>query len=182
MDILLSLTGLALCLIPCLLIAIMIRASSSGPVLFWSDRVGRGNVLFRMPKFRTMAPDAPLIATPFLKDPERHVTPLGRILRRTSLDELPQLWSVLTGDMSIVGPRPALFNENRLIALRTQAGIHQLLPGLTGLAQVSGRDRLSLEEKVFFDRHYLQTRSLRADAWIMWRTLSVVLGGHDISH
>lgn len=182
MDILLALIGLTLCLLPCLLIAVMIKASSRGPVLFWSDRVGRGNALFRMPKFRTMVRDAPLIATPFLQDPDRHVTPLGRILRRTSLDELPQFWAVLKGDMSIVGPRPALFNETRLIALRTRAGIHQLPPGLTGLAQVSGRDLLSMQEKVFFDRRYLRDRSLRMDVWILWRTVSVVLARRDISH
>ena len=182
MDIIFGLTGLALGLAPCLLIALMIKLGSKGPVLFWSDRVGHGNALFRMPKFRTMSPDAPLIATPFLKDPERHVTRLGRILRRTSLDELPQFWSVLRGDMSIIGPRPALFNEARLIAMRTEAGIHQLTPGLTGLAQVSGRDRLSLKEKVAVERKYLQTRALGTDLWILWRTVVVVLARRDISH
>lgn len=181
-DIALSLTGLVICLLPGLLIAVLIKASSRGPVLFWSDRVGRDNTLFRMPKFRTMVADAPLIASPAFAEAARHVTPLGRILRRTSLDELPQLWSILRGDMSIVGPRPALFSETRLIALRTQAGVHRLTPGLTGLAQVSGRNLLSEQDKVFWDTAYLRGWSLRLDTAIIGRTVAVVLTGYGVSH
>ena len=151
-------------------LAIVVRVSSAGPALHWSRRVGRGNGIFAMPKFRTMRTGAPDVATHLLANPDQWVTPIGRFLRRTSLDELPQLWSILKGDMSLVGPRPALFNQDDLVALRTQAGVEALRPGLTGWAQVNGRDDLPIPEKVRLDREYLERRSMAFDLRILAAT------------
>lgn len=156
--------------------------TSPGPALYWSARVGRQNRIFRMPKFRTMLIDTPSVATHLLADPERWLTPLGSFLRKTSLDELPQLWSILKGDMSFVGPRPALFNQDDLVALRTERGIHHLTPGLTGWAQVNGRDELTIAEKVEFDAEYLARQSLLFDLKILWLTFVRVISRDDVSH
>ncbi|WP_374569636.1 sugar transferase [Phenylobacterium sp.] len=181
-DILIATAALA-CLWPLLLaIGLMVRADSPGPALHWSRRVGRDNVIFRMPKFRTMRIDTPDVATHLLEDPDRWISPLGRILRRTSLDELPQLWSVLVGDMSLVGPRPALFNQDDLVALRTEAGVHRLRPGVTGWAQINGRDELPIPEKVRLDAAYLQRRSMAFDLFIILRTFSSAAKGAGVSH
>ena len=167
---------------PTFLIALLVRLTSAGPALYWSDRVGRNNTTFRMPKFRSMYAGTPAVATHLLQDPDSHVTPIGRFLRRTSLDELPQLWSIIKGDMSFVGPRPALFNQVDLIALRTQYGVHELVPGLTGWAQVTGRDELPIPEKVKRDAEYLRRRSFWFDLQILWLTAIKVLRGDDVSH
>lgn len=153
--------------LPMLLISIAVKVTSKGPVLYWSDRVGRNNALFRMPKFRTMRINTPEVATHLLDDPDCWLTPIGNLLRRTSLDELPQLWSVLTGAMTIVGPRPALFNQDDLVALRTVAGVHELPVGVTGWAQVNGRDESSIPDKVSFDAYYLKHRSILFDLKII---------------
>ena len=163
-------------------IGVLVRVTSPGPMLYWSDRVGQGNRLFSMPKFRSMQVDTPAVATHLLKQPTRYLTPIGSYLRRSSLDELPQLWCVLVGDMSFVGPRPALFNQDDLIALRTHYGVHELLPGLTGWAQVNGRDELPIPEKVRLDVEYLQKISLKFDVIILWRTLKSVAHGKGIAH
>lgn len=168
--------------VPILIVAILVRLTSKGPALYWSDRVGRGNALFRMPKFRSMRVGTPAVATHLLQDPDAHLTPIGSFLRKSSLDELPQLWSILRGDMSFVGPRPALFNQDDLIALRTQCGVHELVPGLTGWAQVNGRDELPIPEKVKLDVEYLQRRSLSFDLWILWLTFVKVLHREGVSH
>lgn len=164
------------------IIALLIKVTSPGPVLYWSDRVGRGNQLFRMPKFRTMRVDTPVVATHLLTDPARHLTPVGGVLRRTSMDELPQVWSILTGRMSFVGPRPALFNQDDLIALRTATGVHELTPGLTGWAQVRGRDDLPIPRKVELDVEYLHRRSIRFDLRILWQTAATVRRGDGVAH
>ncbi len=170
-------------LFPLLLsLALAVSASSTGPILYWSDRVGRNNRIFKMPKFRSMRSDTPAVATHLLGDPKIWLTPIGLFLRKSSLDELPQLWSILKGDMSFVGPRPALFNQDDLITLRTRAGIHEILPGLTGLAQVNGRDDLSIPEKVKLDADYLRSRSFATDLKILWLTLLKTLRGDGISH
>lgn len=179
-DILAAASLLVLCTVPMLLIALAVKLTSRGPVLHVSQRVGRGNVLFPMPKFRTMRIDTPQLATHLLADPQRWITPLGLWLRKTSLDELPQLWCVLAGQMSFVGPRPALFNQDDLVAMRTSRGIHQLPPGLTGWAQINGRDSISIAEKVALDEFYLQHRSLRFDLAIIWRTFAKVVRGEDV--
>lgn len=163
-------------------IAIAVKATSPGPVLYWSDRVGRQNELFRMPKFRTMRVDTPAIATHLMTDPERYLTPIGKALRRTSLDEVPQLWSILTGHMSFVGPRPALYNQDDLIAMRTARGVDTLTPGLTGWAQIRGRDDLSIARKVDLDAEYLRLRCLRFDMQILWRTFAAVGRGDGVNH
>jgi O-antigen biosynthesis protein WbqP len=182
LDFLLALlTGLPL-LPASLVIALAVRCTSSGPALYWSDRVGRNNRIFRMPKFRSMRTDTPAVATHMLANPADCITPLGRILRSTSLDELPQLWSILCGDMSFVGPRPALFNQDDLIARRTKLGVHQLTPGLTGWAQVNGRDELSIPAKVALDAEYLRRRSMALDGWIMLLTVVKVLRRESIRH
>jgi O-antigen biosynthesis protein WbqP len=174
---------LVLFLLPALAaIALLIRVTSKGPALFWSDRVGRSNKIFRMPKFRSMRICTPQVATHLLCDPSAYVTPLGRFLRRTSLDELPQLWSILVGDLSVVGPRPALFNQDDLIALRTERGIQKLVPGLTGWAQVNGRDELPIPVKVQFDYEYLQRRSFLFDLQIIVMTADKVLRGEGVRH
>lgn len=168
--------------IPMALIAILIRLTSEGPALYWSDRVGRRNAVFSMPKFRTMRLGTPPVATHLMKDAASYLTPIGPFLRKTSLDELPQLWSILKGDMSFVGPRPALFNQDDLIALRTQCGVHELVPGLTGLAQIRGRDELPIPEKVKLDAEYLRRRSTLLDAQILWVTLIRVAKRDGVSH
>ena len=164
------------------LIVLLVWITSPGPVLYWSDRVGRGNKLFRMPKFRTMRLGAPVVATHLLENPEEWVTPLGSFLRKTSLDELPQLWCVLTGSMSLVGPRPALFNQQDLVDLRTRRGVHRLTPGLTGWAQVNGRDGNPLERKVALDVVYLRNHGACFDLLIVVRTLAGLFRPGGISH
>jgi O-antigen biosynthesis protein WbqP len=181
-DIALVLVTITMLALPMLLIAALVRLTSTGPVLYWSERVGLQNHIFRMPKFRTMQVDAPVVATHLLKGPERYLTPLGSLLRKSSLDELPQLWSVLKGDMSFVGPRPALFNQYDLIALRTEKGVHELVPGLTGWAQVNGRDELPILQKVALDAEYLQRQSLQFDLKILWMTALKVLARDGVSH
>lgn len=165
-----------------LVIAALVRLTSSGPVIYWSSRVGRHNRPFLMPKFRSMRIDTPAVATHLLKTPDAWLTPIGSFLRKTSLDELPQLWSILKGDMTFVGPRPALFNQDDLIASRTDAGVHKLVPGLTGWAQINGRDELSIPEKVKLDADYLKRRSFSFDLWILWLTLLKVLRRDGVSH
>ena len=157
-------------LLPILLIALIVKLTSSGPVIYWSDRVGRGNKIFKMPKYRTMSIHTPAVATHLLKNASQHLTPIGSFLRKSSLDELPQLWSIMMGDMSFVGPRPALYNQEDLIALRTQYGVDQLLPGLTGWAQINGRDELPIPKKVSLDVYYLQHRSFVFDLKVMFLT------------
>lgn len=181
-DIAASAVGLVV-LSPLLLaLAIAVRLDSPGPALHWSNRIGRGNALFPMPKFRTMRTGAPNVATHLLQDPDAWVTPVGRFLRRTSLDELPQLWSVLKGDMSLVGPRPALFNQDDLVALRTEAGVHTLRPGVTGWAQVNGRDELPIPKKVELDAEYLARRSLALDVKILVLTGLTAFSGRGVRH
>lgn len=182
LDIVCAVFALFVFCIPLVLVSISVTATSSGPALYWSDRIGRHNRIFRMPKFRTMRTDAPEVASHLLNDPAAWLTPIGSFLRRTSLDELPQLWSIIKGDMSIVGPRPALFNQYDLIELRTQHGVHELTPGLTGWAQINGRDHLGIPEKVRMDAEYLARQSLRFDLYIIWRTVLIVLRRAGISH
>jgi O-antigen biosynthesis protein WbqP len=181
-DITFGLAILAIFLLVLLFVALLVRATSPGPVLYWSDRVGRHNRIFKMPKFRSMRIDTPAVATHLLQNPGQWLTPIGSFLRKTSLDELPQLWSILKGDMSFVGPRPALFNQDDLIALRTNAGVHELMPGLTGWAQVNGRDELPIPDKVKLDAEYLQRRSFGFDLWILWLTLLKVLRRDGVSY
>jgi len=169
-------------LLPIVLVALLVKLTSKGSALYWSDRVGRHNNIFRMPKFRTMRVGTPAVATHLLADPAAHLTPIGGFLRKSSLDELPQLWSILKGDMSFVGPRPAIFNQEDLIALRTKYGVDELVPGLTGWAQINGRDELPIPEKVMLDVAYLQRRSLWFDGLILWRTLIKVLARDGVSH
>jgi O-antigen biosynthesis protein WbqP len=168
--------------IPVLIIIASICTTSTGPILYWSDRIGRHNRIFSMPKFRTMRIDTPAVATHLLSNPEQWLTPIGSFLRKTSLDELPQLWSILKGDMSFVGPRPALFNQDDLIALRTAHGVHALVPGLTGWAQVNGRDELPIEQKVQFDVEYLVRQSFGFDLYILWLTALKVITKDGVSH
>lgn len=163
-------------------LGICVRATSPGPAIYWSDRVGKNNRIFKMPKFRTMRVDTPAVATHLLANPEKALTPIGSFLRRSSLDELPQLWSILRGDMRFVGPRPALFNQYDLIALRTQHGVDALVPGLTGWAQVNGRDELSIPEKVHFDVQYLQNHSFWMDMKILYLTIVKVIRRAEVSH
>jgi len=164
------------------LVGLAVKLTSKGPILYWSDRVGRENNIFKMPKFRSMKSDAPIVATHMLQNPGNWLTPIGGFIRRSSLDELPQLWSILKGDMSFVGPRPALFNQADLIALRTQMCVSDLRPGVTGWAQINGRDELSISQKVQFDFEYLQRRSFIFDLKIMWLTLSKVISSKGVSH
>jgi len=181
-DFLISGAALLVLGAPLLLLAGLVRATSRGPAIHWSKRVGRGNALFLMPKFRTMRIDAPQVPTHLMTEPERWLTPIGGLLRRTSLDELPQLISVLKGDMSLVGPRPALFNQDDLVALRTAAGVDALRPGLTGWAQVNGRDELPIPDKVKLDAEYLARRSFGFDLKVLGMTLAHVLGSKGVSH
>ena len=181
-DFVVGLFFLGLLAIPNLLIAVMIRVTSEGPVLYWSDRIGQRNVIFRMPKFRTMRLDTPAVATHLMNDPDAFLSPIGGFLRRTSLDELPQLISILKGDMSFVGPRPALFNQDDLIALRTEKDVNQLVPGLTGWAQVNGRDELPISEKVSLDVEYMELQSFWFDLKILWMTFLKVVRRVGVAH
>lgn len=167
---------------PILILAVAVKVTSTGSILFWSDRVGRRNKIFRMPKFRTMNINTPVVATHLLKDARSQFTPIGGFLRRSSLDELPQLWSILAGDMSFVGPRPALFNQSDLIACRVEYGVDDLVPGLTGWAQVNGRDQLSISEKVDLDVEYLNCRTFAFDIKIIWITFVKVVRSDGVSH
>ncbi len=179
--ILAGLAGLVL-FIPVVGVALLVRLTSAGPVLYWSDRVGRNNRIFSMPKFRSMRVGTPAVATHLLADPQSHLTPIGSFLRRSSLDELPQLWSIIKGDMSFVGPRPALFNQHDLIELRTRSGVHELVPGLTGWAQINGRDELPIPQKVALDIEYLQNKTLWLDIKIIFLTGLKVLKRDNVTH
>ena len=168
--------------LPMLITAIVVRLTSTGPVLYWSDRIGQRNVIFRMPKFRTMRVDTPAVATHLMGNPDVHLSPIGGFLRHTSLDELPQLWSILRRDMSFVGPRPTLFNQDDLIALRTKKGVDRLIPGLTGWAQVNGRDELPIPEKVELDVEYMERKSFWFDLYIIWLTVIKIVRQDGITH
>ena len=181
-DIVVATILLILSLIPLFLVAFWVRVTSKGSILYWSDRVGAGNVIFKMPKFRTMQLETPTVATHLMRDSDVYLSSIGGFLRRTSLDELPQLWSILRGDMSFVGPRPALFNQDDLIALRTKNGVEQLIPGLTGWAQVNGRDELPIPEKVGLDVEYLERQSFLFDLKILWMTFFKVVKRDGVSH
>jgi len=181
-DLVVGLITLLFALIPMLLIALSIRTTSKGAVLYWSDRIGQVNKIFRMPKFRTMQVETPVVATHLMANPDKYLSSFGGFLRRSSLDELPQLFSILKGDMSFVGPRPALFNQDDLIALRTEKGVEKLVPGLTGWAQVNGRDELPIPEKVALDMEYMERQSFWFDLRILWLTFLKVLGQDGITH
>lgn len=182
LDIIVALTGLAVGWPVLLVLGLAVRLASPGPAIHWSKRVGRGNRLFAMPKFRSMRVDTPDVATHLLENPQQWVTPMGGFLRRTSLDELPQLWSVLIGDMSLVGPRPALFNQHDLVALRTAAGVDRLRPGVTGWAQINGRDDLPIPAKVRLDAEYLERMSFGFDLRIIFTTLRAITSARGVSH
>ena len=181
-DLVVALVAAVFLALPIVMTALAVRLTSPGPALYWSDRVGRHNRIFKMPKFRSMRIGTPAVATHLLQKPEQWLTPIGSFLRKSSLDELPQLWSILKGDMSFVGPRPALFNQDDLVALRTQKGVHELVPGLTGWAQVNGRDELPVPQKVQLDVEYLERRSLLFDMKILWMTALKVLASDGVSH
>lgn len=181
-DVLVSVLASLVFVIPMMIIAIAVRKTSPGPALYWSKRVGKANDIFLMPKFRTMRIDTPVVATHLLTDPSRHLTPIGAFLRKSSLDELPQLWCILKGDMSLVGPRPALFNQDDLIKARTEAGVHLLIPGLTGWAQVNGRDELEIPLKVAYDAEYVRRQSLMFDLHILVLTVLKVVRAKGVSH
>ena len=181
-DLAMALVAAVFLALPILLVALAVRYSSPGPALYWSDRVGRNNQIFKMPKFRSMRIDTPAVATHLLDNPSQWLSPIGSFLRKSSLDELPQLWSILKGDMSFVGPRPALFNQHDLIALRTEKGIHELVPGLTGWAQVNGRDEIPIPQKVELDAQYLKRKSFLFDLQILWMTVLKVTAGKGVSH
>ena len=181
-DIGLALLMCIFLLMPILMMALVVRLTSPGPTLYWSGRVGRHNRIFKMPKFRSMRIDTPAVATHLLQNPDQWLTPIGSFLRKSSLDELPQLWSILKGDMSFVGPRPALFNQDDLIALRTEKGVNELVPGLTGWAQVNGRDELPIPQKVQLDAEYLQRQSFLFDLKIIWMTALKVVARDGVSH
>jgi O-antigen biosynthesis protein WbqP len=181
-DLAMALVAAVFLALPILLVALAVRYSSPGPALYWSDRVGRNNQIFKMPKFRSMRIDTPAVATHLLDNPSQWLSPIGSFLRKSSLDELPQLWSILKGDMSFVGPRPALFNQHDLIALRTEKGIHELVPGLTGWAQVNGRDEIPIPQKVELDAQYLKRKSFLFDLKILWMTVLKVTAGKGVSH
>ena len=181
-DLLLAMAATFILAIPVVLVAAAVRLTSAGPALYWSDRVGRHNKIFKMPKFRSMRTGTPAVATHLLADPGAYLTPIGSFLRKSSLDELPQLWSILVGDMSFVGPRPALFNQQDLIELRTQQGVHELVPGLTGWAQVNGRNEIPIPDKVKLDAAYLRDQSIALDIRILWMTLIKVVSRADVSH
>lgn len=181
-DFLISAILIILLAIPMVLVAIAVRLTSKGPILYWSNRIGKCNVTFKMPKFRTMRVDTPAMATHLMTDPEQFLSPIGKLLRKYSIDEFPQLFSILKGDMSFVGPRPALFNQDDLIALRSEKEVDQLLPGLTGWAQVNGRDDLSIPEKVRLDVEYMHKKSFWFDLKVLWMTFLKVMNSQDISH
>lgn len=181
-DVCLALFALLFLALPFLLVAVVVRLTSTGPILYWSDRVGRYNKIFKMPKFRTMRVDTPAVATHLLSDPGQFLTPVGSFLRKSSLDELPQLWSIIKGDMSFVGPRPALFNQDDLIALRTRYGVDKLLPGLTGWAQINGRDELPIPDKVKLDVDYVHRQSFWLDLKIIFLTFLKVVCRDGVTH
>ena len=181
-DLAMALVAALFLVLPIAAVALAVRQTSPGPALYWSDRVGRANRIFKMPKFRSMRIDTPAVATHLLDNPRQWLSPVGSFLRKSSLDELPQLWSILKGDMSFVGPRPALFNQHDLIALRTEKGIHELVPGLTGWAQVNGRDELPIPQKVALDAQYLERKSFLFDLKILWMTVLKVSAGKGVSH
>jgi O-antigen biosynthesis protein WbqP len=181
-DVVGALFATILLLVPCIVVYLLVISTSSGPAIYWSDRVGRNNRIFRMPKFRTMQVNTPAVATHLLTDAKSHLTPIGGFLRKSSLDELPQLWCILKGDMSFVGPRPALYNQDDLIEMRTLKGVSELTPGLTGWAQINGRDELPLDVKVQFDVEYLRRRSFFFDLYIIWETARKVLSRSGVSH
>lgn len=181
-DLVLAVVIAAMLWIPILLVAVLVRFTSKGPVLYWSDRVGANNQIFKMPKFRSMRVGTPAVATHLLSNPDVYLTPVGSLLRQSSLDELPQLWSILKGDMSFVGPRPALFNQHDLIELRTRSGVHLLKPGLTGWAQINGRDELPIPQKVALDIEYMHRKSLFFDIKIIFLTAWKVLVRDNVSH
>ncbi len=181
-DLILALIAAIVLIVPFVLVWLAVRLTSRGPALYWSNRVGRDNEIFKMPKFRSMRVGTPAVATHLLSDPKVYLTPIGSFLRKSSLDELPQLWSILKGDMSFVGPRPALFNQDDLIALRTEAGVEKLVPGLTGWAQVNGRDELPIPQKVTLDVEYMKRQSLWFDIKILWMTALKVLKRDGVSH
>ena len=181
-DLFLALIASTILVIPIVIVSLLVRFTSAGPIIYWSDRVGRRNKIFKMPKFRTMRVDTPAVATHLLPDPKKFLTPVGSFLRKSSLDELPQLWSIIIGDMSFVGPRPALFNQNDLIALRTEHGVDQLLPGLTGWAQINGRDELPIPDKVKLDVEYLRQQSFFLDVKIIFLTFLKVVRRDGITH
>jgi O-antigen biosynthesis protein WbqP len=181
-DLLLSLFLIMILSVPIIIIAVLVKLTSKGAAFYWSDRVGVGNQLFRMPKFTTMRIDTPAVATHLLKNPSTYLTPIGHFLRKNSLDELPQVWSVLKGDMSFVGPRPALFNQEDLIALRTKKGVHQLIPGITGWAQINGRDDIPIPVKVEYDEYYLKNKSFFFDLKILWKTFFKVIKKEGVVH
>ena len=181
-DVLVVVSVGVLLLVPFGVVALLVRLTSPGPVLYWSDRVGRHNKLFKMPKFRSMRVGTPAVATHLLENPDAFLTPIGPFLRKSSLDELPQLWSILVGDMSLVGPRPALFNQADLIEQRTAHGVHELVPGLTGWAQINGRDELPIPQKVALDVEYLRRRSFGFDLYILCKTAIKVVRRDGVSH
>lgn len=181
-ELLLALFAVIVFAIPMALVTLAVKLTARGPALYWSDRIGRYNQVFAMPKFRSMRIDTPAVATHLLTDGRLWLTPIGGFLRRTSLDELPQIWCILTGQMSIVGPRPALFNQDDLVEARTRLGVERLRPGLTGWAQVNGRDELSIPTKVALDAEYMRRRSLFFDLKIIWMTIVKVLAGRGVSH
>ena len=181
-DLALALVTAAFLVLPILIVSLAVMLTSTGPILYWSNRVGRHNQIFRMPKFRSMRIDAPAVPTHLLNNPEQWLTPIGSFLRKSSLDELPQLWCILKGEMSFVGPRPALFNQDDLIAMRTECGVYQLMPGLTGWAQVNGRDELPIRKKVDLDFEYLQRKSFLFDLKILWMTALKVVVRDGVSH
>ena len=181
-DLLLALVASFVLALPVLLVVLAVRLTSAGPALYWSERVGRNNTIFKMPKFRSMRVGTPAVATHLLADPKSVLTPIGSFIRKSSLDELPHLWSILVGDMSFVGPRPALFNQHDLIELRTQKGVHILVPGLTGWAQVNGRDELPIPQKVALDAEYLQRQGFWFDIQILWLTFLKVVRRDGVSH
>ncbi len=181
-DLIMASVLVCLAAIPMMLIALAVKITSRGPVLYWSDRVGKDNVIFRMPKFRTMRTDTPAVATHLLASPDSYLTSIGSFLRKSSLDELPQLWSIIKGDMSFVGPRPALFNQEDLIKLRTEAGVHRIVTGITGWAQINGRDDIPIPLKVDYDIHYLKNRSFLFDMKILYMTVLKVIRAEGIKH
>ena len=181
-DLVVALVAIIILFVPVIIVTILVKISSKGPTIYWSDRVGKNNAIFKMPKFRSMKVDAPVVATHLLADPKSVLTPGGDFLRKSSLDELPQLWCILKGDMSFVGPRPALFNQDDLIALRTKKGVHALVPGLTGWAQINGRDELPIPQKVDLDVEYRHHQSLWLDIKIIWLTFIKVIKKDGVSH
>ena len=181
-DLVLAFIATCLLLLPIIIVALLVRVTSRGPIIYWSDRVGRHNAIFKMPKFRTMKIDTPAVATHLLGNPDQYLTPIGSFLRKSSLDELPQLWSIITGDMSFVGPRPALFNQHDLIALRTEKQVHTIVPGLTGWAQINGRDELPIPQKVDLDTYYLTHQSFVLDIKILFLTFFKVIKRDGVTH